>query len=73
MNREPDSAEPSAGVNHDEESTAVQCKGCGTKFWGVNQKECDRWMAGHILDEHSEEAPDSVLEEARERLEEMKE
>lgn len=57
----------------DDESEAVRCNGCGTVFWGVNEEECDRWMAGHILDEHSEEAPESVLEEARERLEAMAE
>lgn len=57
----------------DDEMEAVQCKGCGTKFFGVNEEECDRWMAGHILDEHEDEASESVLEEARERLEAMAE
>jgi len=53
----------------DEDGEMVQCRACGTKFYGVDEEACDRWMASHVLGEHEEEAPEPVLEEARERLE----
>jgi hypothetical protein len=35
----------------------------------VSEEAWDRMMASHVLDKHAEEAPEHLLEEARERLE----
>jgi len=45
-----------------------RCRACGTMLAAVSEEAWDRMMAGHVLDEHSEEAPEHILEEARERL-----
>jgi len=48
---------------------AGRCRACGTLLGAVSEKAYQRMMAGHVLDEHAEEAPEQILEEARERLE----
>lgn len=55
----------------DQQSDGVAgvCKACGNKFWGVNQEEYDRIIAGHVLDDHAEQASEALLEECRELVE----
>jgi len=48
---------------------AGRCRACGTLLGAVSEEAYQRMMAGHVLDEHAEEAPEQILEEARERLE----
>ena len=47
---------------------AGRCRACGTLLGAVSEEAYQRMMAGHVLDEHAQEAPDEVLEEAREAL-----
>jgi hypothetical protein len=48
----------------DLDSTA--CRACGTKIFAAPGEDVDRLFASHVLEEHADEAPESVLEEARE-------
>jgi len=52
----------------DSEMVYRGCKACGAKMFGVDETEAKRMVASHILNEHAEEAPETVLEEARERI-----
>lgn len=53
----------------DDEGVAGVCKACGNKFWAVNQTEYDRIIAGHVLDDHADQASEELLEECRELVE----
>lgn len=49
--------------------TTSTCKGCGTTISAVDEQTHEKMFAEHILREHSDEASESVLEEAREVVE----
>jgi len=44
---------------------STTCKACGTQIFAAPGEDVDRLFASHVLDEHADEAPESVLEEAR--------
>jgi hypothetical protein len=46
-----------------------KCKACGTMLAAVSEDAWDRMMASHVIDKHADEAPEHILDEARERLE----
>lgn len=57
------------GEQNDEEFVSETCRACGTQVFGVTAEEAERLIANHVLEEHGDEAPESVLEECRELVE----
>lgn len=47
---------------------ALECRACGSKIWGVTENDAKVIMAKHLLEEHGDEAPEAVKEEARELI-----
>ena len=46
------------------------CRACGTTIAAIGDGDIDRLFASHVLEEHGDEAPESVLEEARQIVDE---
>lgn len=55
----------SESEDQQEDGVGGVCKACGNRFWGVNQEEFDRIIAGHVLEDHAEQASEELLEECR--------
>lgn len=47
---------------------AVKCRACGTMQFAVDEGTARKMMAAHVLEEHSDQAPEELLEECREVL-----
>ena len=60
-------------MSGDGQMVSGTCRACGTTLAGVNEEEYDRMFAQHVLHGHGDEAPESVLDEAREVLDEERE